>query len=112
MWLDWLKEQLMTEKSVIRQAPITFIVAALLSGFVLASAAYTVLLSVKNDQIAFYKEKLGLLPTPKARYSIMRNDELKKSAFAFTARLRDRMAVYSKNESAVSAKQILEILNG
>jgi hypothetical protein len=90
--LTWFKEILMAERSVIRDAPVLFTSAVLLT----CGLIYPIVLSVKNDQITFYKEKLGQLPAPRARYSVMRNAELKKSASDFAQRLRDRVAIYKK----------------
>ena len=89
--MNWLIDQLAKEWAVIKQTPIAFIfvcVLSLLIAFFFVRWMYKERLDARDDLIGYYREKLGLLPDNKSRFSAMRNSELRAAVLSLTPQLR------------------------
>jgi hypothetical protein len=89
--MDWLLEQLRKEARVIKKAPLSFTTACVLllvSAYLFNYWVFNERLAARDDMLSYYREKLGLLPLDKTRYSGLRNPELKAEALAMVGRIR------------------------
>jgi hypothetical protein len=92
--MDWLLEQLAKEWAVIKQAPISFAIVCLLFlllAFLAARWMYQERITNRDDLIGYYREKMGLTPSDKSRYSGLRNSELRTEALELAKKIRQTL---------------------
>lgn len=85
-------DYLLKEWSVIKQAPLAFIVCVLLGaclGWFLGKSFYAERIEVISQRIEDFQERLGLVPKDRTAYSKMTNRELRAATLELVARLRE-----------------------